>query len=200
MICFLRPHLLCFSHSSRWLAQGREKETERAGWESAPLSAKAPVFLWQSRQRWDDREGSTTRWSGMEGWKAKRINHTQTRTYTHMGMNNPWWWLSASVWQTGRWEACWWRGLERSFVILICSHHWHPSLLGYCLNVYDLFMCTIMHRLGHKKEVNMVWKEICSDLMIHCNPRTYSDDPKCYTVQTKSTLVKLWHKRNLLDK
>lgn len=93
MICFLRPHLLCFSHSSRWLAQGREKETERAEGRPGERAAisQGLMFPWQSRLRWDKRERCGRGQWGVGGvgysWlKAKRINHTHTLTC--MGTHN----------------------------------------------------------------------------------------------------------------
>lgn len=115
----------------------------------------------------------------MEGKVHQSHTHTHTRARTHAHTHS-WaqtitlWWLSASVWQTGRWEACWWRGLAQSFVILICSDHWHPSLLSYCARLYDVFIQTLMHRQLREKKFDSVKrypnKIICFGLMIQCNP------------------------------
>lgn len=117
----------------------------------------------------------------MEGKVHQSHTHTHARGRTHAHTHS-WaqtitlWWLSASVWQTGRWEACWWRGLAQSFVILICSDHWHPSLLSYCARLYDVFIQTLMHRQLREKKFSSVKrypnKIICFGLMIQCNPAT----------------------------
>lgn len=117
----------------------------------------------------------------MEGKVHQSHTHTHARARTHAHTHS-WaqtitlWWLSASVWQTGRWEACWWRGLAQSFVILICSDHWHPSLLSYCARLYDVFIQTLMHRQLREKKFDSVKrypnKIICFGLMIQCNPAT----------------------------
>lgn len=87
MICFLRPHLLCFSHSSRWLAQGREKETERAEarlGERAAISYKASCSFdtpdWGGTGGVSDGIGVGVKL--MEG-KAHQ-SHASTHTHTHM--------------------------------------------------------------------------------------------------------------------
>lgn len=97
MICFLRPHLLCFSHSSRWLAQGREKETERAEGrlgEHAAIS-QGLMFPWWPRLRWDKRYWWWWCWAcKVDGRQSTSITHTHTRarayarTHALMGPNN----------------------------------------------------------------------------------------------------------------
>ena len=88
MICFLRPHLLCFSHSSRWLAQGREKETERA--EGRPGRARRylprPHVSLTVQTEVGQEGASEAVWGGggdVDGRQSASITHTRTHMHGH---------------------------------------------------------------------------------------------------------------------